>query len=372
MKIIYFIDSLGCGGTERQLILLVRKLIERGHEVELCCLKDQPGKNQGELDFTVNLFKIDKLMSFKTIRRIVRIVQYLKRIKPDVVHTYFIDATVVGILCAYLSGVPVRISSRRDLGFWYNTKTKFLMKLANMLSHGVLANSEAVKQSVIKNEKITTDFISVIHNGLDAALNIKDICINNQRIRHNLKIAEGIPVVGIVSNFNRVVKRVDLFIQAAKRVYELKRDLVFLVVGDGYQRECLQEMAREGKFGDKMQFLGLVDDVLPVMCVFDIAVNTSDTEGLSNAVLEYMACKCAVIVTNNPGNMEIIKDRENGLLAERGNADSIADAIISLLDDEKLRTDLTDKAFNYVKKEFLLDAMVSKHEIYYERFLKEA
>ena len=82
---------------------------------------------------------------------------------------------------------------------------------------------------------------------------------------------------------------------------------------------------------DKLRFVGSKEDVVPYIHSFNIAVNSSESEGFSNAVLEYMACGVPVVATNFGGSSESVVHGETGLLVTPNNHVEMADTIIELL-----------------------------------------
>ena len=101
------------------------------------------------------------------------------------------------------------------------------------------------------------------------------------------------------------------------------------------------------------------------MCAFDIAVYSSDSEGFSNAVLEYMACGNAIVATANGGNAELINHEQDGLLVPVNNAEAMAKEVVRLLRDVDLREKLGKNAHEKVQRAFSMEKMVHQHEEFY-------
>jgi glycosyltransferase involved in cell wall biosynthesis len=166
-------------------------------------------------------------------------------------------------------------------------------------------------------------------------------------------------------------KGVDTLLRAFARLRADRPDatIALRLVGDGPLRADLEALARE--LGVDAEFLGGRDDVDTLLEDADVFVLPSRAEGMSNALLEAMTLGLPAIVTNIPGNADVIRHEENGLLVEPDDPDGLAAAIGRLLDDGALRGRVGRAGRETVEAEYALDRVASRYVALYEELLSE-
>lgn len=366
IKILYILNLLGNGGTEKQLMLLVNELDRARFEPFIITIKDDWRDFTGHVSCDVRCFPIPKVFSMAGFRQMRAISSFARENNIDIVQAFFLDATIVGLFLKLTGAVKKVITARRDTGFWYTRSKLFILRLLNKYADTVLVNSEAVKKAVSTHEHAPEHTIRLIHNGV-RVVSTEDITRYRHESRVRLDLKEDQLAVGILGNFNRQVKRYDLFIDAARIVREKYPTVIFILVGRGNLQAELD--ARIASYGikDAFIFAGLQTEPVPWVCGFDIAINCSDTEGFSNAVLEYMMCCRPVVASAVQANKELIQDKENGFLFETGSADALAAKVMDLAADPALRQRLAHAGREDVIKKYSIDACLKKHaELYYE------
>lgn len=366
----YFIDFIEsnnhlAGGTERQLIAIIKQLDKSKFKPILFALRGKESSNLWEsLDCEKYLLGVTSLFSINSLKNLFKTAFILRRRGVFLAHSFFFDATVFGVLSSRLAGVPKIISSRRDLGFWYTTTKLRVLKSINLLTDNILVNSKAIKKEIVLKESVARKKINVIYNGIDFALINRNSHVPlpsefTQYISGRLSI-------GIVANFDRPVKRVDLFIQAASIVARHRHDVCFVVIGGGNLDKKLKLMALDLGVGEKIIFLGALAAPAAYMKCFDIGVVPSDSEGFPNVILEYMALSVPVVATDVGGNSELVRQGINGLLVPPNNKLALAGAIQKLLDDRALRMRLAANARIQVQNEFSWPVQIRHIENFYK------
>lgn len=365
IRVVYIIDELGIGGTERQLELLLNNLDENLYKPILVTLRNSDSDRSADMGCEVYSLNIKKILGFSAITDLIRSIKFVRELRPDIIHTYFIDGAIMGVIVGKVLSVKCIITSRRDLGYWYTKKSLILMNMLNMFTDRIMVNSNAIKSNVEDKECFTRNKIQVIHNGIDKILSDEKIVYYRKENRNILGINESTKVVGIVSNLNREVKRVDIFLQAAAEYLKSKDDAVFVVIGEGHLKQGLISLVKEHVSSKKVIFLGSIDNAVEMTCCFDIAVNTSETEGFSNSVIESMAHRVCTIATNNPGNAELIDDNRTGVLFPVNDAQALVEKLHIILDDDVKRREITEAARDAVIKNYSLKKMISNHQEFY-------
>jgi L-malate glycosyltransferase len=352
IKVLYCIDSIGRGGTETQLVGLINRLDRRRFAPSLCTLR--PSSDYiGEADCPRLELDAGRLFSPSGISRLRALADHMRRERFGIVQTFFQDPTALGMTAARLAGVPVRIISFRDLGFWRTPAQEFLMRRLYPLATGFLANSDAVRHHVCVRDRLDPDRIRVIRNGID---------VDRYRFTEH---PESAVAVGIVGNLNRTVKRADLFLKAAARVAVRHPETTWHLIGDGELRPRYEAMAAELGLAGRTVFAGRIADVPAYLQRLAIGVMCSDTEGFSNAVLEYMLGGCAVVATSVGGNLEVVHDGRTGLLVPPGNDVALASALARLIEERTTRALLARQARAMVERDFGWEPCVAAHEEYY-------
>jgi L-malate glycosyltransferase len=375
MRIAFIIDSFlhDRAGTERQLSLLVRDLSRRA-DVHVLVLRESDWlfANAATLGVSARLVPFAGIRSPGALMGPVKLWRDLQRTVPHVVHTFMPVSNIVGVLAARAAGVPVVIASRRDYGEWMSPRYLRATRFANRFADHIVTNSARVKDLTIAKEGVRADQISVIVNGMNAAA-LRDLPSATE-LRATLGIPAGAAIVGLVANF-RPMKRHETALRAARALAAARRDVHFLLVGTNsvpYDlRGQMQSRASELEVADRVHFIGAATDVRPYLKLMDVGINCSEGEGLSNAVMEYMAAGIPCVVTDSGGNPDLIEHGVSGLLCKLDDAEDLAAKIVTLLADRALAARLAERARARAYAEFDLATMADRFRDLYGKLLDE-
>jgi len=359
INVLYLIDSLAHGGAERQLAELIRNLDKRYFKPHLCTLKPSCGLYD-ELDIPKECLNFSSFVSPSLFGVLRRISNFINRNQINIVQTFFQDPCLLGALLKSFTDVKL-IGTFLDLGFWRTPAESRKMRLAYPFYNGFIANSQAVKDHFCTTDGIAAPRIMVIYNGFDLTA--------IPAIAKLPSDPNAPPVVGIVANLNRPVKRVQDFISAAAIVRQHHPETTFLVVGGGDLKPVLEQQAADLGIADCTTFTGMVPNPLDYIARLSVGVITSETEGFSNSIIEYMACGVPVVVTRAGGNIEMVRQGENGFLYDVGKVDELAVAILRLLDNPVERERIAALNRIEVPNRFSMEAMITQTGNCYERLL---
>jgi glycosyltransferase involved in cell wall biosynthesis len=170
-------------------------------------------------------------------------------------------------------------------------------------------------------------------------------------------------IVGMVANL-RPVKGPEVLVEAARVLAASHGDVLFQIAGGGDEASVARLIQSAG-LGDRVELKGCVDDVASFLAGIDVAVLTSHCEGLSNAILEYMAAGRPIVATAVGGNVELIEDEVSGLLVPPGDPGAVARAIDRLLRDPDLGARLGTAARRRVARHNSFEAVIHRHETFY-------
>lgn len=271
-------------------------------------------------------------------------------------------------MAASIARVPKTISCRRDLGFWYDKKTLSSLRMVNFLSNSFLVNSVSVMECLVSMESVSPDKVHVIYNGID--YDYFSHILPTSLPSEYPNISKSDRVVGIVANYNRMVKRLDLFVRAADRVSKRVGDVKFLIIGGGRLEAEIRELVRDLGIDEVVVFGGKKNQAASYVKAFDLGVLTSDSEGFSNTLLEYMAAGVPAVATDVGGNRELVDHGLTGILVPPGDDEAIAQGIIELLEDEPWRRRIGEAARQVVRDRYDWSVKIKEIECYYQSLLE--
>ncbi|BBO72969.1 hypothetical protein DSCW_03860 [Desulfosarcina widdelii] len=361
IRIAYIIDQFGVGGTEGQLSLLIASLDRKRFKPSIFILRGDKNHPLIPDNTPVYLLNIHRLLSIDGLKKMYQVIQLLRYEKIQIVQTFFQDSTVVGVLAGKIARVQQIVVCIRDMLFWASPFVLFIQKVMMKMSNLILVNSISVKETV--EPLLRNGRVKVIYNGIY----IGEEFSKNDKAKNEL-IKEfnftDYPIVVLVSNCNRPVKRIDLLIESIPLVVA-RIPAYFLIVGDGWMRSNLEKRVTELNIGKFVRFAGSRNDVNRILAGSDIALNTSDSEGLSNSVMEAMRAGLAVIASNVGGNKELVKNNVNGLLFTPGNKDDLKEKLLYLLKDMKIAEQFGKNGKHTIEQYFDIKLIVHQYNILY-------
>jgi glycosyltransferase involved in cell wall biosynthesis len=262
-------------------------------------------------------------------------------------------------LIAKLSGGPVLISSRRDMGILRTTKHRIAYRLMGQLFDQVQAVSEEVRKFCIKQDRLKPDQVVTLYNGTDLPPVDTGAGIGNLRSIPGFEGASHLVVT--VGNIRRV-KGIDVLVRAAAIVCRRFPQAIFIVVGSVLEHqyhEEVQKLACALNVADNMKFIGPQDNVVQILNQCDVFCLLSRSEGFSNALLEAMACGLPSVVTDVGGNREALTDGESGYLVPNEDADSAAARITMLLEDLEGAHKMGSAGYHTIEEKFTTEGMIN-------------
>jgi glycosyltransferase involved in cell wall biosynthesis len=372
--VLQLIDSFNQGGSESQALQLTRLLSANGRfKVHLACLSPE-----GSLRPTIEGLDLGEIPSFpltsfydqNAFRQLRRFIQWLKSSQIAILHTHDFYTNVFGMAAGTLARVPVRVASMRETTGMRSSNQGRVQRVAYSLAHHVVANSFAVKDTLIaggtRPEKVT-----VIYNGLDFRR------LDTRASRPEALSLLGLPgevglrrFISIVANMRHEVKDYPMFLRSARRVLEAIPEAAFLLAGEGELSASLQAFAVELGIQDSVFFLGRCQNIAELLRVSEVCVLSSNAEGFSNAILEYMAASRPVVATDVGGASEAIREGESGYLIPSGDDAKMASRLIELLRDPAKARRMGDEGRRVVEEQFSCDAQLARTEELYNQLLR--
>jgi glycosyltransferase involved in cell wall biosynthesis len=373
-KIAFLIDTIetDAAGTQRQLLETIRRLDKSRFCPELVCLRESEWMKDNPLPCDVSIIGFRGFMKPDCLRMFRRFGRLIDSKGFHIVQTFFEDSIFFAYFSSYLAKTrPKYISSRRDIGLgaanrpWYHRLYGRILPMINRRFDYIVANSEIVKQYACRREKLSSEKVKVLYNGVE---------IPNGLVHPKPDIFDRYPESTIwicVAASLTAVKRHDLVVRAmsqiSRRSPHLPIRLVFL--GAGPEHNAIAGLAQELGVLDRIEFAGEVGNVAAYLQHCDIGVLCSDREGLSNAILEYMAQKLPVVATQTGGNSELVTDATGKCVAV-GDAEAVANAIISLSQDPIQRRQLGLAGYQRVVQNFSWTSALENLQAFYDSVLR--
>ncbi|MCL4107759.1 UNVERIFIED_CONTAM: hypothetical protein GTU68_027144 [Idotea baltica] len=230
-------------------------------------------------------------------------------------------------------------------------------------SNGVTAVSNHLREATFESFNITND-INVIYNFIDFER-------FNKIDKNHFKMAispNGEKIIAHTSNF-RKVKRVQDVIMAFSKIHkEIPSKL--LLIGDGPERNNLEQLCRTIGLCDHIRFLGKQNAVEELLAVADLFIIPSENESFGLAALEAMACGVPVISSNAGGLPELNIDGKTGYTLSVGDVDGMAEKGIYILKDEAVHTQFSEAAYAHAKT-FDIKNVLPQYEAFYESVIEK-
>lgn len=353
-RVLMFIQSLELGGSETQCVEVACQLAREGYSVTVGCLwiGGPLEKKLAQAGVRCVVFPVPgTLLRPNAILQMLKLAAFIRRERFSVVHTNDLYSNLFAIPAAWLARVPVILSSRRDMSrwWWYTPTRRKILRRIQGLSTRVLVNSEAVRQDLITRDDFDPKRIVVVHNGIDLEKFSRPHAEGRQ-------LLPGVPcdskTIVMVANMHTGAKGHGDLIEAARTVRERFPEARFLLAGDGEMRPFFEHQVRALGLAEMFVFLGHRTDIPQLLACCDIGVLASKSEGLPNAVLEYLAAGLPVIATAVGGVPEIIENEVHGLLIPPEKPAALASALLRLLEEPQLRANLGKAGQERVRTKF--------------------
>jgi glycosyltransferase involved in cell wall biosynthesis len=368
IKLLKMLTSFHIGGTERQVVNLALRIDSSRFDLHLACLRCT-GALLGELA-TLQVprpeFRIGRFYNPRTFWQGLRLAQYIRKNRIQIVHSYGFYSNVFTVPTAWLAGKSFVIASIRDTGDVLTPAQRLVQRMVCRLADCVLVNAEAIRDTLVE-EGYAPGKIIVIRNGITLAKFGKRQ--RNSLLRQDLALPLSAPLVVVFSRLNQM-KGIEYFLDAALILSERFPDVRFLVVGDGESRKELEDYACRLGLGQRTVFTGFRSDVPELLSEAAVSVLPSLSEGLSNSLLESMASGVPVVATNVGGNPEVIEDGVTGLLVPPRDSAALAAAVARVLEDKDLASRFAQAGIRRVAEIFSMERSVLETEHLYQRLVE--
>ncbi|MDY0285428.1 MAG: glycosyltransferase [Kiritimatiellia bacterium] len=362
MNILFFIETLHAGGKERRLVELITYLKNKtDYQIQLVL-----AEHDIHYDSVTNLNIDIYFLTRNRIRRdpslFFKFYQIVKKCNPDIIHTWGTMSTFYSIPSKLILNKKLIANLITNAKRNYNTIS--LMSLFNsinfLFSNLIIGNSLAGLKAynLETNEKV-----KLIYNGVSKDRFPQNI--DTIHIKKKLNIATK-HVITMVASASKN-KDYDLLLDVAKITYLLNSDITFLCVGNGTELERLENRRLDESIKNTI-FLGKRNDIEELIAISDICLLLSQSEGISNAIIEYMAMGKPVITTDlSGGSRELIINEKTGFIMQPIDQ-QISKKIIELINTPDLMKSLGQEGQHVINQKFSIERMGKEYINLYSKY----
>jgi glycosyltransferase involved in cell wall biosynthesis len=350
---------LNVGGPARQAVFLTRELAARGYDTRL--VWGASGEREGQVRLpddcpasylpwlTRELDPIADLRSLAALRGIVR------RWRPQVVHTHLAKAGALGRVAAFISSAPIVVHT-----FHGHVLQEYFSNLKNAAFAAAERRLAARTTALIGVARWVRDDLLAFGIGREEQWHVVPVGVDVEHLlaaripadqaRATLGLPLDGPIIGIVGRL-APIKDHHTFLEAAARVLAERPDSTVVIAGDGPLRPRLEAEARS-TLGDRVRFLGWVEDLPVLYGALDVVALTSRLEGTPVALIEAAASGTPAVATAVGGVSEVVRDGLTGLLVPPRDPVAVAAQLLTLVDDREGARRMGEEGARWVRDRF--------------------
>jgi len=339
------------GGQELRIVNETKKLLERGHKVELAGPADGKlaavAKERGWVFHEIPFDKKTQLKDFFTLRKLIKEKRY------DCVATHSSVDSWVGLMAAALQRVPCRLRYRHvSTPVKAHSHNRFQYR---KLAHHTITTAEAITKDLVEKLRLDASTVTTVATGIETPDPLLTREEAHKALIAELKLPEQARFVGQVSVL-RSWKGHDFLADAFAAIAEKYPDLHLVLAGEGGMAKVIEQKQKTLPCGQRIHLLGHRNDPWPIFRALDACVLASTrNEGIPQSLLQAMFAETAVIGTTAGGMPEIIDDGNTGFIVPASDSAALAEAIDKTLSNESETKVRIAKAHAYVQANHTLD-----------------
>ena len=350
--VIHIFLNLRVGGMEKIGSDLIIKQVKSGMRVGVVCLEDKGpfAERLESYGVEVDLLNVHGRGAFN---KLYNLTKYLFGCKPDIVHTHNPNPMIWGGPAAWIARIPRRVHTKHGRNQVHLRKSRMFHRLSSVWYHKIVCVSEDIYNNTKNLEHVPSNKLEVIYNGVDleelSSDQTDEVTVPNSKL-----------IYASVARFCADKDHATLLHAWAERGTELPEAELWLI-GDGELESEMRDLAVSLNISESVCFLGYRSDVTVLLRKADVFVLSTNTEGLSIALLEAMAIGLAIVATEVGGNSELLQHDLNGLLVDHKSVTSLTDAIRSIGQNKALRARIGHAAKQRVIQNFNLNKTLERY-----------
>lgn len=371
MKIAHVINTLSAGGAELHLLALCRHLKHDGIEVVVAYLKEGRGSRSLRPEFERAGIRVVPLGGQRPWdgRYVLRAFRWIKRERPDLLHTHLPRADLAGFLIRLLVPSIPWICSVHDIHSksWRGRWVLPLFRVVWRRADRIIAISEAVKAWLVRDFGIRAEKAQVVHYGIEP----ERFMAPSRDLRSAWGLGE-VPIIGTIGRLERR-KGHDLLIQAMPLILRHVPRATLLIAGHdpwGYGR-TLQSLVGQLGLDGRVRFVGFQSDICSFLHAVDVFAFASRSEGFGQVVIEAMAAGRPVVVPRIEPLTEIVVNGKTGFCVEPESPEALAEAIVWALSHREKAKEMGERGVERVYELFSSERMTEQTLRLYKQCLSK-
>jgi len=355
------------GGDSTAVAGLIKYQKRMGHEVHILtsnCREVRKSPEVTKYGLKIDSIKLDRI----NLKRILSLLLlffylffYLKKIRPDIVHTHSPDLGFILSIHCWLHRISI-INTYHGISF--NDKGYFLIK--RKLEEFLIKYSNFDK-IIIKDKNSLDDFRKLKIRNVDYLPNAIDLDLFRLK-RHKVNRK----VIFLFAGRIEKEKGLDYLINAVNKLKKKEESFEVLLIGKGLDQKHFNELVTSLNLDSYIKFLGekSKDEMIDYYFNSDVFISPSLHESFPITVLEAWAAKLPVIITDVGGVSTICKDKENAIIIAPRNQKNIIEAMTILIKNPELRKKLGENGRKLIEKNYRWDKIAKEMESIYEEIIK--
>lgn len=370
VHICHLVFSFHTGGLENGVVNLINQLDHQQFRHSIICLTDHDPQFFSRIKHPkVQIFNLQKKPGHD-LASFWRCLKLLRQLKPDICHSRNLAALEYQ-LCAVLAGVPYRIHGEHgwDMADLKGGNKKYLLlkRFFRLFIHQYICLSEEARQYLLQRVEVKPQRLTLICNGVDTVKfqpEPKNLQLLPERLQHKSLI---FGCVGRMAEVKNQQLLAQAFIDNCQQHADFAKQAALVIVGDGILKNTITDMLQNAGVGEHCWLAGNRDDVAALMHCFDVFVLPSLAEGISNTILEAMACGVPVLASKVGGNPELVQHNVSGWLFDNNNLTALSDRMAAIAAAPGQLSQMSEAARNSAVQQFSIKQMVSRYKALYHQ-----
>jgi glycosyltransferase involved in cell wall biosynthesis len=367
IRVLQVIGGMNIGGAEQVIMEIIRGLDRSRFDVGLCCTRVL-----GVLADRLREEGVDVALvapSSRYLRHLTPAYLYahIRRVDPDIVHSHTTAALIQTGLLGAIGLLPPWVHTFHFGN--YDGKVSAQRRYEGFLSRSasqLVAVSESQRSALIGHQGVDPTHITTIMNGVRRVdpLGAEEI----EAARAELGLRPEHVVIGCIAVLTEQ-KGITYLLDSAQVVAALLPQARFLIIGGGPLEQPLKDKAASLGLADRVTFAGWQHDAARLLPIFDIFVMSSLWEAMPMALLEAMAARRQIVVTDVGDNRAIVDNGRCGAVVPPRDAAAITEAVLRIVGNPTDSLTMADRALRRFNERFTTRHMVDAHERLYERMV---
>jgi len=377
------IARLNMGGPALHVAYLTKGLASRGYRTTL--VAGSLARGEGSMSFVAEQLGVE-VQSVSQLHREIsllrdavatrRLVELIRRERPHIVHTHTAKAGALGRVAAVLAGEPRPIVVHTFhghvlRGYFGPARTAAFRLVETALAKvtdALIAVGPQVRDDLVALGVAPAEKFHVVRLGVELETRTDVDADARAEARRLLGIPEERFVVGWVGRMTGIKRTGDVLL-TLKGLRERGVDAVLCMIGDGPDRERVERQAHELGIARHCLYLGYQDDVARWYSLLDAFLLPSANEGTPVTAIEALAAQRPVVATRVGGVPDVVREGEDGFLAEVGDVDGLVDALELLARDPELRARMGEQARERMLERYAVERLVDDVDALYRSLL---